>query len=187
MAGARKLQRKRLYGKASMALPPGGGEPDDDSVESSSKSDNKRSKKLSRKRSDEEDKFPREDSEEEEGSVVDDEDDGPLMDDRDDTGDTTSGDDDDAAAELKQWQGMVAEKKKEFDREKRSVLDQLPQSYRNRFGEVGFGRFGKKYYPAMILGPYDVPSGAPSFLRETWMGAFEKVLRRSRRRVGVEA
>lgn len=56
--------------------------------------------------------------------------------------------------------------------ESQRVLAKLPQRSRDRFLEVGFGRWGKTYLPALFLGPYDV---APGTVREEWLEAFGKV------------
>jgi hypothetical protein len=69
----------------------------------------------------------------------------------------------------------IAANKREFENKAKEVLDQLPASYLDRFGQVGFGKYSKKFYPVMILGPYDVPHGEPAFIRESWMETFEKV------------
>jgi hypothetical protein len=84
-------------------------------------------------------------------------------------------DNDDADVEYERLVAKKEARRQKFEQEKRSILDQLPASYLETFGEVGFGKFGAKYFPVMILGPYDVPSGPPSNLRDKWTAAFETV------------
>jgi hypothetical protein len=79
-----------------------------------------------------------------------------------------------------QEKATIAANRRKFEKEKRELLEQLPASYVESFGQVGFGKYSKKFYPVMILGPYDVPHGPPAYVRENWMETFEKVRERQR-------
>jgi hypothetical protein len=96
----------------------------------------------------------------------------------DDDDDDDFGEDDDEASADRQYAREVAEveaNKRAFENAKRELLSQLPKPYIDRFGQVGFGKYSKKFYPVMILSPYDVPYGPPANIREGWMETFEKV------------
>jgi hypothetical protein len=93
----------------------------------------------------------------------------------DDSLDFRSDDNDADEEDKKPMAEREARGKEIFERWKQSVLEQLPASYLETFGEIGFGQYGAKHFPVMILGPYDVPFDHSSNLRNRWISMFEKV------------
>lgn len=66
----------------------------------------------------------------------------------------------------------MLEKKAEFERERDEVLNDVPQSAKERFGGVYFSRFGGYYGPVLVMNPYRV---APGPVRNEWLEMFHKV------------
>ena len=64
------------------------------------------------------------------------------------------------------------ERRKHFEEEKEKVLSSIPKKIRKQFREPAFGKWGKEYLPALILGPYDV---APGPVRMQYMNMMKKV------------
>jgi len=64
------------------------------------------------------------------------------------------------------------EAKESFEDERDDILSQLSPKVRKLFGQIGFAKFGKAWYGALVLNPYDVPPGA---VRNKWLDMFEKV------------
>lgn len=54
-------------------------------------------------------------------------------------------------------------------RHRQEVMDRLPPSYKARFGNVGYAKYSRVYYPAMIVGPYDASPEA----RVKWNKSYE--------------
>lgn len=61
---------------------------------------------------------------------------------------------------------------REYNEEKDRVIMQLPEEIVNKFGQMGFGKFGKKWFPVLIVSPFDV---ALQNVRDDWYTSFEKV------------
>jgi len=61
---------------------------------------------------------------------------------------------------------------KEYQEETNRVVQQLPIEITSMFGQIGYGRFGKKWFPVLIVSPYDV---AFERVRSEWYTTFEKV------------
>ena len=61
---------------------------------------------------------------------------------------------------------------REYQEESDRVVRQLPVENTRMFGQIGFGKFGKKWFPVLIISPYDV---ALESVRNEWYGTFEKV------------
>jgi len=66
------------------------------------------------------------------------------------------------------------EAKQAFESDRDYVLGHLPDSVKEMFGQVGFYKFGKTYYGALVLNPYHAPYG-PGAVRDQWLEMFEKV------------
>jgi hypothetical protein len=64
--------------------------------------------------------------------------------------------------------------KQEFEAGRKRVMDQVPDAYKQMFGQAGFGKWGKHILPVLIMSPYDVSMGEGS-PREQWLGMFERV------------
>jgi hypothetical protein len=64
--------------------------------------------------------------------------------------------------------------KQEFEAGRKTIMDRVPDQYKNRFGEVSFAKWGMRIRPVLIVSPYDVPMG-PDSPREQWLGMFERV------------
>jgi hypothetical protein len=64
--------------------------------------------------------------------------------------------------------------KQELEAGRKRVMDQVPDAYKQMFGQVGFGQWGKHILPVLIMSPYDVSMGEGS-PREQWLGMFERV------------
>lgn len=62
--------------------------------------------------------------------------------------------------------------KKDFEKERDEIIAQLPESYSSLFGQIGFTKYQKLWYPVLILHPYRVPPGP---IRDQWLEAFQKV------------
>jgi hypothetical protein len=62
--------------------------------------------------------------------------------------------------------------KKEFEEERDRILNSLPESYKSLFGQIGFVKWGKVEYPALILNPYYIPPGP---VRNQWISMYKKV------------
>ena len=62
--------------------------------------------------------------------------------------------------------------KRIFEQEKEEILNSIPENYRNKFGQIGFTKWGKCLLPILILNPYDVPPGE---VRGKWLTMYEKV------------
>jgi hypothetical protein len=67
-----------------------------------------------------------------------------------------------------------------FDENKQNILDSFPNAYKEKFGQIGFGRWGKKWVPVLIRSPYDV---RPGTTRRQWLAMYEKVCFKLRRRL----
>jgi hypothetical protein len=68
----------------------------------------------------------------------------------------------------------------EFDKNKKNILDSIPKAYKEKFGQIGFGRWAKKWVPVLIRSPYDV---RPGTTRRQWLAMYEKVCFKLRRRL----
>eukprot|EP00977_Amphora_coffeiformis_P030311 scaffold46132_cov199-Amphora_coffeaeformis.AAC.1 len=62
---------------------------------------------------------------------------------------------------------------KEYQEETNRVVQQLPSEITSMFGQIGFGKFGKKWFPVLIVSPYDV---AIEQVRSDWYTTFERAL-----------
>jgi hypothetical protein len=62
---------------------------------------------------------------------------------------------------------------KDFETEKARILGEVPEDNKARWGQIGFGKWGKDWLPCLIVGPYDV--GPLTSMRESWMKMFENV------------
>jgi hypothetical protein len=187
--GGRKLQRKRVYEKVSI-LSPGPQHPprreEDDTYSKSERTSNGHNERVH-------DNNLQLDFDEADGAEVlrgesismdlDDEEIEPDSAVGDDDNDDDGEEEDENSVDrlFERESAMIEASKREFENKKQEVLNQLPASYQDRFGQVGFGKYSKKFYPVMILGPYDVPHGKPAFIRENWMETFEKVRKRERK------
>jgi hypothetical protein len=60
----------------------------------------------------------------------------------------------------------------EYKEETERVVMQLPAEITDNFGQVGYGKFGKKWFPMLLICPYDV---ALENVRNDWYSNFEKV------------
>jgi len=68
---------------------------------------------------------------------------------------------------------MMREKAEtEFNTEKEAILQQIDESIKHDFREVGFGKWQRAWLPIIQLGPYDVMSGS---VRDEWLKTYEKV------------
>lgn len=54
----------------------------------------------------------------------------------------------------------------EFEREKRRVLESLPEEYKARFGEIAYQRYRQEIFPVLILNPYDAHEVTRNILLE---------------------
>jgi hypothetical protein len=68
--------------------------------------------------------------------------------------------------------GKMLEKKVEFERQRDEIMDDVPQSAKDRFGSIYFSRFGGYIGPVLVVNPYRV---APGPVRNTWLEMFHKV------------
>jgi hypothetical protein len=65
----------------------------------------------------------------------------------------------------------VLEAKVEFMKNKKDILDEMPETYKNAFGQIGFAKWGKTSLPVLVVNPFDAP---PRPDRELWLRMFEK-------------
>lgn len=63
--------------------------------------------------------------------------------------------------------------KKEFEEEKTQILAELPEEYKNMWGQVGYSKWNKNWLPCLIVGPFEVPGN--SDMRRQWMAMWEHV------------
>ena len=64
--------------------------------------------------------------------------------------------------------------KKKFEEKKAQILAEVPDEYKSKWWQVGFGKWGKDWLPCLIfLAPYDV--GALLWMCEEWFYMFEDV------------
>jgi hypothetical protein len=63
-------------------------------------------------------------------------------------------------------------RKAEFERERDEILNGVPKSARDRFGQLYFCKFGGYYGPAVVMNPFKV---APGGVRDLWLSMFENV------------
>jgi len=154
---------------------------------SSSKSS---SKKRKRRESREEDKFdsdveqmqeqeevmdmPEEDMEDHVQELDDDEEDQEQIDDNSD-------DDDDEPQFTPRVQARydrrIAKAQVIFERNRKDILQQIPEKSKREFRTLGFAKWGKDFLPVMVLGPYDV---GPGGVRDQWMQMFENTIKSGR-------
>eukprot|EP00977_Amphora_coffeiformis_P015432 scaffold4510_cov183-Amphora_coffeaeformis.AAC.117 len=66
--------------------------------------------------------------------------------------------------------------RKEHDEETNLVVQQLPVENTSVFGEIGFGKYQKRWFPVLIVSPYDV---ALKSVRSKWYGTFKSVSQKS--------
>ena len=62
--------------------------------------------------------------------------------------------------------------KKEFEEEKADILAELPDEYKNLWGQCGFAKWGKSWLPCLFVSPFDVGG---SQMRDDWMKMYEGV------------
>ena len=68
----------------------------------------------------------------------------------------------------------LIEKKELFEKEKQEFLDQIPNSVKERYGQMYFGKWSAKYLPVLVMDPYKLEPG-PGSTREQYIAMFEKV------------
>ena len=66
----------------------------------------------------------------------------------------------------------VADMKKEFEETKKQILDDIPESYKAGFREIGFVKWQKDWLPVLVVSPFDIPQGP---VRDTWIQMYERV------------
>ena len=63
--------------------------------------------------------------------------------------------------------------KKNFEEERDAYLERCPKSHKDKFGQIGFCKWGGKYYfPILFVNPYHVPENP---IRRQWISKLEKV------------
>lgn len=62
--------------------------------------------------------------------------------------------------------------KKNFEADRDAVLASLPESFKGSFNQIGFAKWGQKYWPVLVLSPYRIP---PGNVRNLWLTKFELV------------
>ena len=67
---------------------------------------------------------------------------------------------------------FIKDAREEYREETERVVQQLPAEITSKFGEVGYAKFGKKWFPVLLICPYDV---ALESVRVEWYKTFEKV------------
>jgi len=71
----------------------------------------------------------------------------------------------------------IEKRRVEFEKEKHAVLASIPDSVKDRFGQIYFGKWGKSYLPCLVLSPYSV---GPGPVREQWFDMRAKVMKQKR-------
>jgi hypothetical protein len=104
---------------------------------------------------------------------------GHMSDSSDSNSSSSSGEplEEDPANKLRRHQ---LDAKIEFDENKKNILDSIPKAYKENFGQIGFGKWAKKWLPVLIRSPYDV---GPGTVRRQWFAMYEKVSFKLRRRL----
>ena len=69
-------------------------------------------------------------------------------------------------------QQVADDAKGHFDADRDAVLDMLPPFFKTVFNQIGFGRWGTKHFPVLVLSPYSIP---PGDVRELWLQKFDIV------------
>jgi hypothetical protein len=75
------------------------------------------------------------------------------------------------AAKEKLLKDGILEAKVEFLKNKKEILDKIPETYKESFGRIGFAKWGKASLPVLVVDPFDAP---PRPARELWLQMFEK-------------
>jgi hypothetical protein len=60
----------------------------------------------------------------------------------------------------------------QFEQQQKRIIAACPDYIKEMFGKVCFAKFGKAWYPVLVLYPYHVPPGA---VRNAWLEMFERV------------
>ena len=64
------------------------------------------------------------------------------------------------------------EKKELFEKERDEILDEIPASVKERFGQIYFSKWGGNFLPCLALSPFSVPPGP---VRDMWYTMYDKV------------
>eukprot|EP01083_Nonionella_stella_P233662 823035_1 len=64
-----------------------------------------------------------------------------------------------------------------FEKDRKDILQQIPEKSKREFRTLGFAKWGKDFLPVMVLGPYDV---GPGGVRDQWMQMFENTIKSGR-------
>jgi len=68
-------------------------------------------------------------------------------------------------------QQLLNDAKERFEREKESILADIPDEVKARFGQLYFAPWNKKHLPCLVLSPFSVGTG----VRNEWSRMVEKV------------
>ena len=74
--------------------------------------------------------------------------------------------------EQARYDRRIAKAQAIFERNRKNILQQIPEQSKREFRTLGFTKWGKDFLPVMVLGPYDV---GPGGVRDQWMQMFENV------------
>jgi hypothetical protein len=71
-------------------------------------------------------------------------------------------------------QDVKKDAKLQFEADRKAVLESLPDSVKQLFGQIGFAKWGREkvYFPVLILSPFDVP---PGDARALWLQKYKAV------------
>jgi hypothetical protein len=69
-------------------------------------------------------------------------------------------------------QARWLKRKAAFEKLRDDVLNDVPEQVKEKYGQIGFSKWGKVFIPVLIMNPFHVPPGP---VRETWFDMYEKV------------
>lgn len=71
----------------------------------------------------------------------------------------------------------LEEDRRKFEEARDLILADVPESVKDRFGEICFAKWGREVLPVLVLSPYSVPPGG---VRDKWLAMYFKTKRRNR-------
>jgi hypothetical protein len=69
-------------------------------------------------------------------------------------------------------QEAMTEARQIYQAECQSILQQLPDYVKDKFGDIGYGSFQGKWYPVLLISPFDIATGPA---RSAWLQSFDEV------------
>jgi hypothetical protein len=74
------------------------------------------------------------------------------------------------------------EKRRNFEEARDTIMADVPDLVKERFGKIFFSKWGKNHLPCLAMNPYSVPPGG---VRDMWLDMYDKVRGESRYRRAI--